>query len=208
MTNTPENLKHIESKTIGHYDDSAITFFERTKNHDVSQNYTAFLSSFPANKKLNILDFGCGPGRDLKHFQGLGHIPVGLDGSAKFCKMAQEYSGCEVLHQSFMTLSLPTQKFDGVFANASLFHVPANQLELVLNKLHDALHPNGILFMSNPRGEGEGWNGQRYGHYMEIESISGYLERSRFNVLNHYYRPEGLPIAQQPWLAVVSQRTN
>ena len=114
----------IETRTLGHYDNNAPGFFKGTIDHDVSQNYAAFLAPLPENKKLDILDFGCGPGRDLKYFSDLGHRPVGLDGSVEFCKMARTFSGCEVLHQRFAHLALPPQSFDGVFANASLFHVP------------------------------------------------------------------------------------
>ena len=146
-------------------------FFSGTIDHDVTQNYAAFLAPFRAGQKLDILDFGCGPGRDLKYFCELGHRPVGLDGSIEFCKMARQYSGCETLHQSFMNLSLPPQTFDGIFANASLFHVPGSELPVVLNTLHGTLRTGGILFMSNPRGNAEGWSGERYGCYMEIDVI-------------------------------------
>jgi SAM-dependent methyltransferase len=70
----------------------------------VSQNYQAFLSAMESDRSLKILDFGCGPGRDLKYFSTLGHVAVGLDGSAEFCKMAREYSGCDVLNQNFLNV--------------------------------------------------------------------------------------------------------
>ena len=199
------DLDKIESRTLDHYNNSAASFFSGTIDHDVTQNYAAFLAPFPAGQKLDILDFGCGPGRDLKYFYELGHRPVGLDGSIEFCKMARQYSGCETLHQGFMNLSLPSQTFDGIFANASLFHVPGSKLPAVLKTLHGTLRTGGILFMSNPRGNAEGWSGERYGCYMEIDVISQHLRTAGFAVLNHYYRPAGLPIDQQPWLAIVSK---
>ena len=199
------DLDKIESRTLDHYDNNAASFFAGTIDHDVTQNYAAFLAPFRAGQKLDILDFGCGPGRDLKYFHELGHRPVGLDGSIEFCKMARQYSGCEALHQSFLNLSLPPQTFDGIFANASLFHVPGSELPAVLNTLHDTLRNGGILFMSNPRGNAEGWSGERYGCYMEFEVIGPRLQAAGFTILNHYYRPAGLPIERQPWLAIVSQ---
>ena len=199
------DLTEVESRTLTHYDDNARAFFAGTIDHDVSQNYAEFLAPFRSGQRLDILDFGCGPGRDLKYFRELGHTAVGLDGSIEFCKMARQYSACEVLHQSFLNLSLPPRAFDGIFANASLFHVPGSQLPGVLNTLHDTLRSGGILFMSNPRGNSEGWYGERYGCYMEIDVIEQYLRTAGFAVLRHYYRPAGLPREQQPWLAVVSQ---
>ena len=99
---TDKKIGGDRSITISHYDDNAWSFWEGTKDHDVSQNYDHFLAQFAATRKLDILDFGCGPGRDLAYFKGLGHRAVGLDGSFAFCAMAQENTGCPVLHQSFL----------------------------------------------------------------------------------------------------------
>ncbi len=119
--------------------------------------------------------------------------------------MARQYSGCPVLHQQFLKLDLGDNCFDGIFANASLFHVPGQELPRVLRQCHGALRAGGILFMSNPRGDAEGWQGERYGHYMEFEASKTCLEQAGFSILDHYYRPEGKPRAQQPWLAMVCQ---
>ena len=200
------NSLNKEAITISHYENNAEEFWAGTKNHDVSQNIEAFLAALPKGKPLNILDFGCGPGRDLLHFKSLGHKPTGLDGSPAFCKMATDYSGCPTLHQTFTTMTLPFGQFDGVFANASMFHVPSSQLLEVLQKLHDCLQPRGILFTSNPRGNAEGWQGQRYGHYLELEGTQTFLKQAGFELLTHYYRPKGKPIEQQPWLATISRR--
>ncbi len=199
------DLNKLEKLTIGHYNDRAQSFWEGTRDHDVSQNIQALLSACPEKDRLDILDFGCGPGRDLYTFKSLGHRPVGLDGSAAFCAMASDYGGCEVLHQQFLKLELEENRFDAVFANASLFHIPARELPRVLNQLHQTLRPEGILFSSNPRGVSEGFYGERYGHYMELDVTADFLHQAGFQILHHYYRPAGLPCDQQPWLAIVSQ---
>ena len=198
-------LAMIQDTTLADYESRAESFWEGTKDHDVSQNIEAFLNALPDNKALDILDFGCGPGRDVKFFKTLGHNAIGLDGSRSFCQMARNYSGCKILHQQFLKLQLKENSFDGIFANASLFHVPSSELPRILNEFHQALRPKGILFTSNPRGNTEGWNGQRYAHYMELENSQHYLEQARFNIIHHYYRPKGLPCEQQPWLAIVSE---
>jgi SAM-dependent methyltransferase len=202
-----ERLREITSRTIGHYDASAESFRDGTWDHDVSQNYAALLGAIEGAPPFTILDFGCGPGRDLAYFRSLGHEAVGLDGSAQFVKMARESSGCEVLHQDFLALSLPAARFDGVFANASLFHVPRAELPRVLGQLHAALKPRGVLFSSNPRGEdSEGWNGPRYGSYHSLESWRALVTAAGFEELSHYYRPPGKPRSEQPWLATVWRR--
>ena len=199
------DLDEIESVTLSHYESNAESFWQGTRDHDVSQNIRAFLQALPRDKALDILDLGCGPGRDVHTFKSLGHNPVGLDGSKTFCQMAQQHSGCRTLHQQFLKLELETNCFDGIFANASLFHVPSQELPRILGELHRALRPGGILFTSNPRGNAEGWQGQRYGHYMELETSKTYLVQSGFKIIHHYYRPEGKPRDQQPWLAIVSK---
>ncbi|MDD4916011.1 MAG: class I SAM-dependent methyltransferase [Methylococcales bacterium] len=155
MARNTEHLDEIETVTLSHYNQNAEAYWNGTKDHDVAQNHAAFLAPFPKDKKLDILDLGCGPGRDVRYFKSLGHRPVGLDGSEVFCAMARSYTGCPILHQKFLSLELPAQAFDGVFANASLFHIPSQELPGVLNDLHAALKPGGILFISNPRGNGE-----------------------------------------------------
>jgi SAM-dependent methyltransferase len=199
-------LNEIETATLEHYNQNAEAFWIGTKDHDVAQNYAAFLAPFPKGKPLDILDLGCGPGRDVYYFKGLGHRPVGLDGSIVFCNMARTYTGCPILHQSFLSLQLPKHAFDGIFANASLFHVPSQELPRVLLDLYSALRPGGIVFLSNPRGDAGGWSGQRYGHYMQLETSTRFLESAGFTVLEHYYRPQGKPIHEQPWLAIVAAK--
>jgi len=196
----------IQRVTINHYELNAESFWQGTRDHDVSQNTNAFLQVLPKDRPLDILDFGCGPGRDLAVFKQLGHRPTGLDGSETFCIMAQQYSGCTVLHQQFLNLELGVGSFDGIYANASMFHIPSQELPHVLAACHRALKPQGVLFTSNPRGDAEGWQGERYGHYMEFEQSQFYLEQAGFSILDHYYRPEGRPRHEQPWLAIVCQR--
>ncbi len=67
-------LRDIAVRTIAHYDEHAEGFWQGTKDHDVTQNYQAFLSAMPKGRPLDILDFGCGPGRDLLYFKQLGHV--------------------------------------------------------------------------------------------------------------------------------------
>ena len=117
----PEKLAEIETVTLSHYNQNAEAFWHGTKDHDVTQNYAAFLAPFPKDKKLDILDLGCGPGRDVNYFQSLGHRPVGLDGSEAFCGMARKLTGCEILQQTFLNLDLPSDAFDGIFANVDKF---------------------------------------------------------------------------------------
>jgi SAM-dependent methyltransferase len=200
----PETTSRL---TLAHYARNAEGFRAGTRDHDVSQNIAALLRHIRAEPPFALLDFGCGPGRDLRTFKALGHAPIGLDGTARFAEMARADSGCEVWQQDFLALDLPPGRFDGVFANASLFHVPSAELPRVLRQLHAALKPGGVLFASNPHGDNrEGWSGERYGAWHDWERWRAFLSAAGFSELEHYYRPEGLPRAQQPWLASVWRR--
>jgi SAM-dependent methyltransferase len=198
------DIEALTRRTLEHYERSAEDFWRGTRDHDVSQNIGALLRHIEGEPPFTILDFGCGPGRDLKAIADLGHVAVGLDGAARFAEMARAYSGCEVLQQDFLNLKLPAGRFDGVFANAALFHVPGQELPRVLRELRATLKPRGVLFSSNPRGDNEeGWNQERYGAYWDLETWRRYLAAAGFVELTHYYRPAGLPRERQPWLATV-----
>ncbi len=200
-------LRRISAITIGYYDRIAAPYRDGTKDHDVSQNRAALLEAIAGEPPFCIVDLGCGPGRDLCYFKSLGHEAVGLDGSGELVEMARRCSGCEVLHQDFLALELPENRFDGVFANASLFHVPSQELPRVLRQLHGALKPDGVLFCSNPRGHNEeGLSGDRFGCFFDLPTWRAYVTAAGFIELAHYYRPPGLPRHRQPWLATVWRR--
>jgi SAM-dependent methyltransferase len=197
-----DELAQTSTITLLHYNQHAESFWKGTRDHDVSQNRDAFLQSLHGTGPFRILDFGCGPGRDLKVFRELGHEAIGLEGAERFVELARNHSGCDVWCQDFLKLNLPAGYFDGVFANASLFHVPSQELPRVLKELCVTLKPDGILFSSNPHGDNEeGWSGQRYGCYYNWDRWQQLVSAAGFAEITHYYRPPGLPREQQPWLA-------
>jgi len=203
----PHDLDKISALTLEHYERRAEDFREGTRDHDVSQNVAALLAHIESEPPFTILDFGCGPGRDLKVFSSLGHVAIGLEGAARFVAMARADTACEVWQQDFFKLDLPDARFDGVFANAALFHVPRQELPRVLGQLRAALKPGGVLFSSNPHGgNDEGWNRGRYGAYHDLQAWRRWMSGAGFVELEHYYRPAGLPREQQPWLASVWRR--
>ena len=193
----PKAMQEVVGRTLDHYQARAAAFWEGTRHHDVEQNIEALLRHVQAAPPFTLLDFGCGPGRDLKAFVERGHRAIGLEGAPALAEMARAHSGCEVWRQDFLQLELPAARFDGVFANASLFHVPRQELPRVLK-------PGSVLFSSNPRGDNqEGWKGERYGAFHDLASWTVLLTEAGFIEVEHYYRPPGLPRDQQPWLASV-----
>ena len=208
MPGAQEDLKQIVDRTLEHYNQRADDFWKGTRDHDVSQNIAALFEHIRGEPPFTILDFGCGPGRDLQTFAQLGHVAIGLEGAARFAEMARAFSRCEVWEQDFLNLDLPDGRFDGVFANAALFHVPSRELPRVLRELHRTLKPGGVLFSSNPHGSNEEcWNRGRYGVYHDLEAWRRHVSSVGFVELAHYYRPPGVPRDQQPWLATVWRKS-
>ena len=202
MPLTCDELDHVSASTLAHYNTRAEEYWLGTRDHDVSQNIATLLRHIEGAAPLSILDLGCGPGRDLKTFSALGHEAIGLEGAPQVAGLARAHSGCVVWEQNLLALDLPTAEFDGVFANAVLFHVPSAELPRVLLALHATLKSGGVLFSSNPRGQGqEGWQGERFGAFHDLAAWRRYMAAASFAELEHYYRPAGLPHEQQPWLA-------
>ena len=201
---TEKELRAATSITLAHYDQDADSYWQGTRDHDVSQNVEALLRHLHGKRPYTILDFGCGPGRDLVRFRELGHEAVGLDGAEQFVQMARDHSGCEILHQDFLALDLSSQRFDGVYANASLFHVPTQELLRVLKQLSSCLKTSGVLFSSNPHGSNwEGWSGNRYCCFLQHAEWRWFMAAAGFIELEYYYRPTGRPRQRQPWLASI-----
>jgi SAM-dependent methyltransferase len=203
-------VEQHEQVTIAQYQAEADGFREGTWDHDVSQNRDALVAAMPQNPG-KILDLGCGPGRDLVAFKSQGHTVIGLDATPAFVEMARQASGCEVWQQSFLSLDLPPETFDGIFANASLLHVPRNQMVRVLRDLWRSLVVEGALMMSMGRGDWEGYTaretGYRYVVAWEYETLAPCVEQAGFEIVDHYYRPPGLPLQQQSWVVIVARKS-
>ena len=210
----PAPLKHLEEQalrelaasTVAHYQQTAASFWEATRDHDVSQNIDALVRAM-GSAKGTILDVGCGPGRDLVTFAQRGYTAVGLDGCEAFVVAARARTHGEVWQQSLLSLSLPAARFDGLFCNASLFHVPTQELPRVLSELYAALKPGGALLCSVPHGlNEEGYRGARYGAFLRPESWRAHFEDVGFILIEEYFRPKDKPPAEQPWQVTVWRR--
>lgn len=138
--------------TLSYYDEHGKTFFERTVNLDLTTQQQTFIDLLP--DKAHILDAGCGSGRDSKVFMDMGYTVSAFDGSATMVKLAREYTGLPVRQMTFAKMSYDT-KFDGVWANASLLHLPYRQLPAAFDNLLAVLKKHGIFYASFKIGEGE-----------------------------------------------------
>lgn len=135
--------------TVSYYNTNAQSFYDRTINTDMSHAYTKFLKFLPKN--ADILDAGCGSGRDSKYFSSQEYNVTAFDGSTEMVKYATKELEKPVLHMRFQDLDF-REKFDGVWACASLLHVPYEETKDVYAKIHKALKPSGIFYASYKYG--------------------------------------------------------
>ena len=147
------------NETKEYYQNNAQAFFDDTVNADISEQYDRFLKYIPNGGK--ILDFGCGSGRDAKAFLQKGYCVNAIDGSSELCRLASDYCGIPVKCMDFYDLS-DKEKYDGIWACASLLHIPKNEMPIILSKMEKALTHNGIIYASFKLGDFEGNRNGRF----------------------------------------------
>jgi SAM-dependent methyltransferase len=173
-TRDDEKLIAAEERlTLAFYDMHAARYALRTEQADLGQLYDRFLPLLPVGGR--ILDVGCGGGRDLRAFKALGFDCFGVDPSERLAMIAAEFSACEVLVARVQDLRF-VEEFDGVWACASLLHLPRSELPLAIARIREALRVNGILFLSMQEGAGESVaaDGRFYARYSlnELRAIA------------------------------------
>lgn len=145
--------------TRDYYNQHAKEFFAQTVQANMSKHYQPFLERLPQG--ASILDAGCGSGRDSLAFKQLGYKVTAIDGSKELCKLATKHIGQEVKHMRFQEIDFQDE-FDGIWACATLLHVPSKELPQIINRLSRALKKGGICYASFKYGDFEGERNGRY----------------------------------------------
>lgn len=190
-----------------YYDKNTQEFYDRTVNHDMSESYNAFLSLLPT--QANILDAGCGPGRDTRYFINKGHQVTAFDASIEMVKFSTKITGQSTLHLKLQDIAFQNQ-FDGVWANASLLHVPFNELKTTFKKLNEALKSSGILYASFKYGnEIERIAEGRTFYDINEAKITPYLE-GLFDVIEIWQHEDKFswvaPSPANAWLRILARK--
>ncbi len=149
----------FDDMTIDYYEQNAQSFFDNTANVEFSSNQDKFLSYLKPGSL--ILDFGCGSGRDSKYFLDKGFKVEAFDGSKQMCEMATQLTGLDVKRMLFNELD-ENEKYDGIWACASILHLPFDQLYTVFTKVAKALKQDGVFYVSFKYGD---FQGERNGRY-------------------------------------------
>lgn len=177
-------MKRNQKETIAFYDRYAREFVEQTSNASMSVMMEAFLEEIP--KESKILDLGCGSGRDTKAFMDLGYQVTAVDGSLKICEEASTFTGMAVRQMDFMELE-EVDEYHGIWACASILHVPYSELEELFGKLYRALKQDGILYVSFKYGSFEGMRNERYFTDMTMDRLRPILDQvSKLGVLKYW----------------------
>lgn len=165
------------------YNERARVYYDNTVELDMSEALDEFISLLPEN--CPVLDLGCGSGRDSLYLIEDGFDVTAMDGSVELCGLAEIHIGQDVLCMQYEDMQFESV-FDGVWACASLVHIPKNEIDNILYKIIKSLRPNGILYMSLKYGD---YSGIKDGIY-----YSEYRSKEIRNIMNGYKNLELLKI--------------
>ena len=160
------------NNTLDYYNNYADEFYKNTVNVEFATTQEHFLAKLKNGS--NILDFGCGSGRDTRFFLEQGYSVEAVDGSKELCKLACKYTGIEVKNMLFEELS-EVEKYDGIWACSSILHLPLGELADVMKKMAIALKEDGIIYTSFKYGNFEGERNGRYFTDMTEEKFAKFL---------------------------------
>jgi SAM-dependent methyltransferase len=187
-----------------YYDRNSAAFFAGSVGADMSADRARFLAHVPRGGA--ILDAGCGSGRDALAFKTSGYAVTAFDGSAGMARLASGHTGLAVQHLAFADITW-REAFDGIWACASLLHVPHADLPGILTRLAHALRPGGVFYMSFKYGPSDRFIHGRYFNDMTEERLTAALAPSHLRIAQMWtsldVRPER---AGERWLSVLAVR--
>ncbi|NCC76998.1 MAG: class I SAM-dependent methyltransferase [Clostridia bacterium] len=189
--------------TIRYYDQNADDFVAGTLQADMSEARDRFLDLLQPGTL--ILDLGCGSGRDSKAFLEQGYQVEAIDGSQELCAAASRLTDLAVRHLTFDQLQ-EIEKYDGIWACASLLHVPKSEMPSILVRIKAALKPHGIVYISVKEGEFDGLRkGRHFADYREEEFVS-LLEAQKLEIIEHWISEDVRPDRSEHWINVLARR--
>ena len=191
--------------TIDYYNRNADLFVETTVDVEFKETQDRFLDKLKPGAE--ILDFGCGSGRDTKYFLEQGYHIEAADGSEEICRIAGVYTGIHVKQMLFQELD-ETERYDGIWACSSILHLPKRELLPVMKKMQKALKKKGIIYTSFKYGEQEGERNGRYFTDFTKESFTEFLEEVRGLLMEEVWvtrdvRPNR---SEEQWLNVILRK--
>ncbi len=194
----------MTDKNVDYYNENADAFFEGSIKADMSYTRDKFVSLLPQH--ASVLDAGCGSGRDSKAFLEAGFDVTAFDASKEMCRRASEYLRHDVLNMRFEDIDFDN-KFDGIWACASLLHVSMDKLPDVMKKLYISLKKNGVLYASFKYGDGMKMRGERTFSDFNDESIVPLFNDAGFDVIHNEIGADSRPGREdEMWVNVIGRK--
>lgn len=195
-----------KSETIKFYDVNAQEYFESTVNINLDELYKSFLKHIPP--KGNILDLGCGSGRDSLHFLNKGYNVISIDASEEMVKLSSELTKRKTIFMNIEEIDFHDE-FDGIWACASLLHINKNLSESVFNILCNALKNKGILYASYKYGNGARILKKRYFNNYNETSIKKTIHNVKeLNIIDHWVTNDLRPSKKnEKWLNIILSKS-
>ena len=164
---------------MNYYTKNFKEYIQNTKDIDMKEYYNVFEMYLKPHS--TILDVGFGSGRDSLYFNSKGHNVYSIDPIKEFCNDAKELGLTNVYQMSIEDIEY-NNKFDGIWACASLLHIESNKLVDVFNKCYRALKDNGVMYVSFKYGDFEGIIDDRYFTYLTEESFINIINQTKFKI--------------------------
>ena len=192
----------MKNSTLEYYDHNAEQFFKTTADVDFTGTQDRFLRCLDPGS--HILDLGCGSGRDTRYFLEKGYQVDATDGSAQICRLASEYTGIPVKQMLFSELDA-VSKYDGIWACASILHLPKEELRDVMHRIGTALKIGGIFYTSFKYGDFAGERKGRYFRDFTEESFREFLtDFPEFRITDQWITCDVRPNrGEERWLNVL-----
>ena len=196
----------MKNSTLEYYDQNAEQFFKTTAEVDFTGTQDRFLRYLEPGSR--ILDLGCGSGRDTRYFLEKGYQVDATDGSAEICRLASEYTGIPVKQMLFSELDAVSE-YDGIWACASILHLPEEELRDVMHRIGTALKEGGIFYTSFKYGDFAGERNGRYFRDFTEESFREFLtDFHEFRMTDQWITSDVRPNSgEEKWLNVLLRRT-
>ncbi len=199
-----ESTVEVTSTTLNYYKENVDEFYESTVIADVTSLRERFIKYLP--ESASVLDFGCGSGRDTKAFLDEGFDVTAIDGSHELCIRASQYSGIEVKCMDFFELN-DKERFDGIWACASVLHVDIDRIPELLAKMRDALVSGGVIYLSFKYGSFAGMRNERYFVDLDEYSFRRILSQvSGFEIIDEWKTSDVRKDKDVDWLNEILRR--
>lgn len=193
--------------TIDYYDNHAEEYCQSSLKADLSNLYLEFERYL--TKGASILDVGCGSGRDSRYFSSRGYRVTAIDPSKEMCRISNRIPGIDVRNISVQHIT-DVDKYDGIWACASLLHISENELDEVISRLFTALKKGAVLYASWKSGEGERWDefGRFFADYTEKSIIQRFESRDDLDILKCWTTSDTMSRTRQQWTNILVRKKN